>query len=172
MSQQSRRSSTQNAEAGPSTSRRQSRAITTGDSDEESHPRQAKSTSNGKRRVAKVDEEEDAAPEDDEEDDEFGELAQPLVMPQIDEAFLNQPLKKDEAALKLNNLIKEWKDVERRVQGYLELLASSAGELQETLVDTDGDDQDALEVDCNHVVANTVSYTKCDSLSGTGSSRP
>lgn len=154
MSQQSRLSSTQNTDAGPSTSRRESRVITTGDSDEEEgQPRQTNGTSSSRRRVAKVNEEEEEATAGDEqeEDDEFGELAQPLVMPQIDEEFLKQPLKKDEVALKLNNLVKEWKEVERRVQGYLELLANSAGELQETLMDTEGDDQDALEVGSSQI---------------------
>lgn len=128
------------SQAGPSSSRRESRSIKSGDIDEESQLRQGRGASASTRRVTKVDEE-----DGDEDNDGFGELAQPLVMPQIDAEFLNQPMKKDEAVLKLNNLIKEWKDVERKVQGYLELLANSAGELQETLVDTEGDDQNALE---------------------------
>lgn len=115
----------------------------TGDSDEENQPRVSKASSS-KRKVAKIDEDADAGNGSD-NDDEFGELAQPLSIPQIDEEFRNQPLKRDEAAIKLNNLIKEWKEVERKVQGSLELLANSAGDLQEALANGD-DDEEATEV--------------------------
>jgi hypothetical protein len=147
MSLSTRRGSTQVPEAGPSTSRRASTRVAqaVGDSDDdEDQPRRGKSSSS-KRRIKTNDEEEGTALDEDEED-EFGELAQPLEMPEIAEEFRNQPLKKDEAVLKVGNLIKEWKDVERKVTGALEMLANSAGELQEALASGDDEDHEALEV--------------------------
>lgn len=144
MSQASRRGSTQAPEAGPSTSRRSSsRAVDVVGSDDEDQPRRAKA-STSRRKIETHDEDDD----DDDEDAIFGELAQPLPYPQIGEEFRNQPLKKDEATLRLNNLIKEWKEVERKVQASMELLANSAGELQEALANGDEDGQ-ASEVNIN-----------------------
>lgn len=141
MSQVSRRGSTQAPEAGPSTSRRQSsRPAAVEDDEEDSQPRRSSKASSSKRKIETHDEEDEA-----DEDDMFGELAQPLEAPQIDEEFRNQPLKKDEATLKLNNLIKEWKEVDRKVQMSIELLANSAGELQETLAGGE-EDAEAAEV--------------------------
>ncbi|KAK9897368.1 hypothetical protein P389DRAFT_169134 [Cystobasidium minutum MCA 4210] len=142
MSQVSRRGSTQAPEAGPSTSRRQSsRPAAVEDDEEDSQPRRSSKASSSKRKIETHDEEDEA-----DEDDMFGELAQPLEAPQIDEEFRNQPLKKDEATLKLNNLIKEWKEVDRKVQMSIELLANSAGELQETLAGGEEDAEAAEEI--------------------------
>lgn len=148
MSQASRRGSTQAPEAGPSTSRRSSsRAVDIVGSDDEDQPRRAKA-STSRRKIETHDEDDE---DDDDEDAIFGELAQPLPYPQIGEEFRNQPLKKDEATLRLNNLIKEWKEVERKVQASMELLANSAGELQEALANGDEDGQ-ASEVNINTCV--------------------
>lgn len=135
--------------AGPSTSsRRVSRVV--GDSDDDSQqPRNAQAgSSSSRRRLVKG---EQGVEEESDEDDTFGELAQPLEMPQIDDEFRNVSLKRDDAGLKLNNLLKEWKDVERKVHGHMELLGASAGELQESLIDVEDDNEEAEEVVSAHL---------------------
>lgn len=141
MSQSTRRGSTQAPEAGPSTSRRLSRAPVDGDSQQDDDDGERRHTILVKRKLLRQQERE----EEDANHIDFGELEEPLPEPEINEEFRNQPLKKEEAVLRLNNLIKEWKEVDRRVTGSLELLANSAGDLQEALANGD-DDPAAKEV--------------------------
>lgn len=155
MSQRLRRDSTQVPEAGPSTSRRVSRVVTEGDSDneEQRRPRNSKASSS-KRIIEEQDDEEDVEAGNDDEDPEqsgdqdvdevFGELAHPLPKLQVDEEFQNQPWKRDEAVVKVGNAMKEWREVQRLLKHSMEILASSTTDLQDALSSGNPDEEASL----------------------------